>query len=321
MLRREASAWLARLQSGNDAEVERRFRVWYEARPAHANAFERVRRSYESAGLLRHSELARDRSWEERAPRASTQPRWAFAGAAALAVLVPATILITNGGVGPIGTRNSLMLATAIGEIRQVTLEDGSRLTLDSATAVEVALGRSERRAVVQKGRARFEVARDTRPFIIEAGAATVRSGPAVLDVEALGEHSRIEVHSGSATASLRSNTQEAAAVRVDAGQGFSSDREPGTYALTRGRSAWTKGMLQFDGTPLDDAVAAANRYSERRIIVQGDLHQLRVTGAFRAGDTIGLAKALAAAFNLSLIQAADGKLILSSAAQKKSGG
>lgn len=321
MLRREASAWLARRQSGSDADVERRFRGWFEASPEHADAFERVNRSYESAGLLRHSELARDRPLEERAPRASTQPRWAFAGAVALAVLVPAAILVTNGGIIPIGTRNTVLLASAVGEIRQVTLEDGSKVTLDTSTAVEVALGRAERRAIVQKGRARFEVAPDPRPFIIEAGAATVTNGPAVLDVEALGEHARIEVHSGSATASRDSSPPEAAAVRVDAGQGFLSDREPGTYALTNDRSAWTKGMLQFDGTPLGEAVAAANRYSERRIIVRGDLHQLRVTGAFRAGDTIGLAKALAAAFNLSLIQAADGKLILSSAAQKKNGG
>ena len=320
MLRREASAWLARRQTGSDADVERRFRRWYEASPEHADAFERVSRSYESAGLLRHSKLARDRPLEERAPRASTQPRWAFAVAVALAVLVPAAIL-TNGGIIPIGTRNTVLLASAVGEIRQVTLEDGSKVTLDTSTAVEVALGRSERRAIVQKGRARFEVAPDPRPFIIEAGTATVKSGPAVLDVEALGEHARIEVHSGRATASRDSSPQEAAAVRVDAGQGFLSDREPGTYALTNDRSAWTKGMLQFDATPLGEAVAAANRYSERRIIVRGDLHQLRVTGAFRAGDTIGLAKALAAAFNLSLIQAADGNLILSSAAQKKNGG
>lgn len=319
MLRREASAWLARLHGGSDVEVERRFRRWYEASPAHAAAFERVRRSYESAGLLRHSELARERQLEERTPRISTQPRWAFAGAVAVALLIPAAILVTNGGVAPFGTRNTVLLASAVGEIRHITLEDGSKVTLDTSTAVEVELGRTERRAVVQKGRARFRVAPDPRPFVIEAGAATVSSDQAVLDVESLGKHARIEVHSGSATAS--SGPREAATVRVDAGQGFSSDREPGTYLLNGDRSAWTSGMLQFDATPLGEAVAAANRYSERLIIIRGNLHQLRVTGAFRAGDTAGLAKALAAAFNLSLAQTADGKLILSSTAQKKNGG
>jgi transmembrane sensor len=83
--------------------------------------------------------------------------------------------------------------------------------------------------------------------------------------------------------------------------------------------------MLQFDGTPLAEAVALANRYSERQIILAGNLNALRVTGAFRAGDTAGLAKALAAALSLSLQQRADGNLILSrrasSTLQKNKGG
>jgi transmembrane sensor len=89
--------------------------------------------------------------------------------------------------------------------------------------------------------------------------------------------------------------------------------------------SDWTRGMLQFDGTPLSEAVALANRYSDRHILLVGGLGALRVTGAFRAGDTAGLAKALAAAFGLSLQQNADGNLLLSRTtspqAQNKTGG
>jgi transmembrane sensor len=70
--------------------------------------------------------------------------------------------------------------------------------------------------------------------------------------------------------------------------------------------------MLQFDGIPIEAAVAVANRYSNRKIIISDDVAQLRVTGAFRAGDTPGLAKALAAAFHLSLSVNSAGDLILS---------
>jgi ferric-dicitrate binding protein FerR (iron transport regulator) len=83
--------------------------------------------------------------------------------------------------------------------------------------------------------------------------------------------------------------------------------------------------MLQFDGTPLPQAVRLANRYSERQIVLLGDLRGLRVTGAFRAGDTIGLSKALAAAFDLSLRQTPNGDLVLSAGGpsdpRKKKGG
>lgn len=317
MVRREASNWLARLEGSPNAAVERSFRRWYDADSAHAAAFERVRRSYESAGLLRHSEVARDRSLSPERPQSSSpRPRLALAAAIAVAMLVPGAILVNRGGFAPVGTRNTVLLVSAIGEIRQVALEDGSKVTLDTASKVEVEMGRSERRAVVREGRARFEIAPDPRPFIVEASAARMESGPAVMDVERVGDGARVEVLSGSAVASLTS-AGEQAAVRIVAGQGFSTDPQPGAYPLTGDRSGWTKGMLQFDGTPLAEAVALANRYSAQKIVLASVTDQLRVTGAFKAGDPAGLAKSLAQAFDLKLERARTGDLILS----KKNGG
>jgi transmembrane sensor len=78
--------------------------------------------------------------------------------------------------------------------------------------------------------------------------------------------------------------------------------------------------MLEFEATPLAEAVATANRYSERHILLSGGLGALRVTGAFRAGDTPGLARALAAAFGLSIQQRAGGDLLLSRRASAGAG-
>lgn len=325
MLRREAATWLARLEGGGSPEVQQRFRRWYEAHPAHAEAFDRVRHNYESAGLLRRSELARHRSLSPERPRVSSpQQRWAVAAAIAVALLVPGAILVTQGGLSPGGTRNAVLLASAVGEIRQVSLEDGSKVTLDTATKVEVELGRSERRAVVREGRARFEIALDPRPFIVEAAPARVTTGPAVLDVERFGDDARVEVLSGSATATLNSDGKQGSSVNIGAGQGFSSGQEPGTYVLTSDRSAWTRGMLQFDGTPLADAVARANRYSQQKIVLRPGIEQLRVTGAFKAGDAAGLAKSFAQAFELKLERTPTGNFVLSlqpGLAPKKNGG
>ena len=326
MLRREASVWLARLEGGGSPEVQQGFRKWCEAHPAHAEAFERVRRSYESAGLLRHSELARDRSLSAETPRVfSPRPRWALAAAIAVVLLVPGAILVTQGGFSPTETRNTLLLASAVGEIRHVALEDGSKVTLDTATRVEVELGRSERRAVVREGRARFEIAPDRRTFIVEAASARVTSGPAVLDVERVGDQARVEVLSGTATASLDSTGQQDSFVNIGAGQGFATGQQPATYVLTSDRSAWTRGMLQFDGTPLADAVAQTNRYSEHKILLASGTEHLRVTGAFKAGDSAALAKSLAQAFDLKLEPTRAGGFLLSprqvSTPRKKNGG
>ena len=311
MLRREAAAWLVRLQSGRDPDIERKFRRWLDGDPAHAAAFGRVRQSYDRAAVLRHSKrafatpaLARERPHE---------PRFAWAAAAALVLLVAGCLYLRGGSIlGPTGTE-AVMLTTNVGEIRQVRLADGTRLTLDTATSVEVEVevGRSLRRALIKTGRARFDLAPADAPFVIETGNTTVTAGSGVLDVEKLDGQSTVDVLAGNAdvrsAAGPRNN-----AVGLTAGEGAILVSGGPVRKHSLGVSDWTRGMLEFDGTPLAAAVALANRYSEQKIVLEAGLGELRVTGAFRAGDVTAFATALAEAFHLSVMRNEKGNLILS---------
>ncbi|MGE5562075.1 MAG: FecR family protein [Bacillota bacterium] len=323
MLRREAANWLARLQSGRDPDVERKFEQW-RADPRHAEAFERVHRSYEQAGLLRHSPIAAAGQLQPTPSEPEWKLRPALAAAAAVVLLIPISVLLVRGG-SPFGGTDAVMLMTRVGEIRQVTLADGSRVTLDTATRVDVDIGRSRRSAHVRSGRARFQVAASNIPFVIETATSKVTTQHGMVDVEQVGQTSRVDVLAGAAD--IRgSGAGQASSTALSAGQAVTVRPEGlGQKAALSTGPDWTRGMLQFDGTPLPDAVALANRYSERHIILAGDLPALKVTGAFRAGDTVGLAKALAAAFDLSFQRSADGNLLLSrnasSTQEKKKGG
>jgi transmembrane sensor len=313
MLRREAATWLARLQSGGDPDVERKFRRWHDADPRNAAAFERIGRTYDQAAVLRHSAAVAGQSNELARHTPVRTPRYAFAAAAALAALVPAGILILSRGPSMFGGTEVLMLATQVGEIRSVKLSDGSKLTLDTATKVEVELSRSARKARLKSGRVRFEVAEGARPFVVEAGSTIVEIGKSVVDIDQAEPQIRVAVIAG--TVDVRQPAQHGAdGLRIAAGQAVTETRTGLVQqADLPAAPDWTHGMLQFDGTPISAAVALANRYSDQHIVVDSGLSQLRVTGAFRAGDTQGLAKALSAAFDLSLRHSADGNLILSS--------
>ena len=298
MLRREAASWLARLQSGREPEVEHKLRKWCEADPAHAAAFDRVKRSYEQAGLLRQSASA-NRASEARIARPARAPRYALAAAAALAAVVPVAILV-SGRAPFVSDTHAVMLVTGVGEIRRVALEDGSEVTLDTSTSLKVEIGRSLRRAQLQKGRARFRIAPGSTPFIVEAGGTTITSAVSAFDVELAGPGSRVELLAG--TADVLGPGEPRPSLAVHAGETVaalpSGIRTPRDIQPS---GDWTRGMLEFDGTPLEAAVELANRYSDRQIVLAPDLAALRVTGAFRAGDTQGLARALARAFDLSL--------------------
>jgi transmembrane sensor len=74
--------------------------------------------------------------------------------------------------------------------------------------------------------------------------------------------------------------------------------------------------MLSFEAGRLDEAIAEANRYSTAKIrFTDPAIGGLRVTGAYRAGDTHGLARSLASSFDLQMTSDARGDIILAPAA------
>jgi transmembrane sensor len=326
MLRQEAATWLVRLQGAHGPEFEESFRRWYEADPAHAAAFDRISRSYADAGLLRQSEFGRQRSLEAPDATAHRQPRYALAAALAVVLLVPAGVLLVSENLTPFRQTHAILLVTSVGEIRQVKLDDGSKLTLDTDSEVKIELTRSERRAVLRQGRIRLEVAADPRPFLVESDQSEVSTRQGVLDIELSDGRSRIEVLAGTAAVSPRSVDRRSANIPVRQGEAIVTrgSGTPEKYRLSAASPDWTNGMLQFDATPLTEAAARANRYSDRKILVADELRKLRVTGAYRAGDISGLARSLAAAFGLKVERTSSGDFRLAPqdtpAAKRKKG-
>jgi transmembrane sensor len=311
MQRRQAARWLARLQSGRDPTSEAKFKRWCEAHPENAAAFERVRRSYNQAALLRHSRSLAPGQRERATPASRSRLRPALTAAAALVVLVPVAIMVARGNIWSPADTEAVMLTTRVGEIRQVALVDGSRVTLDTATGVEVEIHRARRNAQVRYGRARFQIVRGSEPFLVEIANTRVATREGTVDVEQVGEESHVQVLAGTADV-RRVDERQVSSRTVAAGERVTVTADGTERTALATPSDWINGMLQFDRTPVAQAVALANRYSPRHIILAGDVSPLRVTGAFRAGDPDGFAKALAQAFGLSLRRSAEGDLVLS---------
>ena len=311
MLRREAGNWLARLQSGRDPDVDRKFHQWYGADPRNAATFDRVKSSYERAGLLRHSPMAGPAQPGAAIRKSGWKPLPALAAAAAAILLVSAGIVFFRDGGFLSGGTETLMLMTSVGEIKQINLADGSRVTLDTATKVEVEIGASHRSARLRYGRARFRIARGREPFVVQTAKTTVTASEGIIDVEQGDRQDKVQVLAGAAR--VRGLDQKASTVALASGDTVAMNSGgTGQKGVAAPEPDWTRGMLQFEAAPLGDAVAAANRYSKQHIIIDQDLRGLRVSGAFHAGDTNGLATALAAAFHLALRPAPDGNLNLS---------
>ena len=299
------------------------FERWYRSSPAHAEAFDEATAGFEEAGILRQGELGRARSLPERQTR--TVPlRYAFGAVAAAAVL--ALIFLVSAYLpSPVPGEETVQRYATAGETREVHLPDGSRMMLAEETIAVAAFTRGERRIALERGRGRFSVAHETRPFRVAAGQAEVLARGTVFEVSLAAGRTRVSLIQGSVDVSYpaaasedtrrlmrRLQPGEQIVVGGRARTALASPPQRQTEHASSHRSQPKSTMLQFDNTPLAQAVAEANRHSRSPIrLADPSIGELRISGAFRAGDGVGLAESLAAAFDLRLEQGPDGALVL----------
>lgn len=159
--RAEAAAWLARLHGPNRTlEVEAGFRHWMADDPERAAAFEFLTDTWEKSARLRRRPIERVASWGLVGVRLSFSR-------AALATMAVATVAV----ISTVFYLRNDAVATAVGEQRTLTLEDGSRVYLNTATRAVMHYDEKVRRVELERGEALFEVAKHPAwPFIVTAG-------------------------------------------------------------------------------------------------------------------------------------------------------
>jgi len=173
-------------------------------------------------------------------------------------------------------------LATQRGRQLQRGLPDGSELTLDALSRVEVDYTAERRLVRLLDGAAFFKVQRDeSRPFIVEARG---------VQVSVLGTRFGVEIDAGQGVLVQ----VESGRVRVDAG-GQTDELTAGqSLRAFEGRlrredierpAAWRHGELQFHDMPLADALARVQRYSATRLSATPAAARLRISGELRVAD------------------------------------
>ncbi|MEV5023010.1 FecR domain-containing protein [Sphingobium sp. LMA1-1-1.1] len=314
-IRDAAGDWLARRREPARPDVERAFAVWMDADPRHRIAYQQAERDWQHSRLLADRDVGRTRKLV-RAPflmRHSTH-----VAAASLGVVV----LLGIGGVGLLRYGSPLELVspaqaatyeTALGEIRTISLADGSQLTLDTATRVRVTLSASERKVSLERGRARFRVAPDgKRPFTVTVPGGNVVSRSRLFDVSVERGSPVVAVIEGRVDLTSTSDAASHPARTLAAGQTADLGNADAPRPTSPAETQWVSGMLALDGGPLGEAVAAINRYNRIQIrLAEPELARLSVTGAFQVRNPDAFARAVAATFGLGIDRTDPGVILL----------
>lgn len=320
---RSAAEWFA-VMRGPAAGTEREaFDAW-RAVPSNAAAYARLEATWAESRFLANGAVAKARNLS-RARRSMPSLALLAAGIAAL-MLIPAVLLVrqTIWLDDAAISRSAPVQFAAQAAVGSFRLSDGSRLTLDRGAAVLDLSSASERRFLLLRGRARFEVAHHaTRRFVVDAGGGRVIAHGTIFDVTIEGNNVHVILVRGSVEVRSRGGKRGAgpAARFLSPGhQLFVIHREIGSPSLAEpGLLSWPDAMISFDAMPLGQAISAFNRASGGRIrLADAAAAGRRVSGAFRRDDPRGFADSVAASFGLRVQIAADGNLVLHASAPER---
>lgn len=294
-IRAEAAAWLARLQSNaRTEETDRAFRIWLE-KDAHRAAFEQANEIWDILPGAAHFAAA---AGEEGQPERSRRRAGLFA-AAAFASVAAGVVM-----VGPFRADPLPMYETGVGQQQSIALEDGTRIALNTDSAVTIDYTSHSREVRLDRGEAMFEVSKDAkRPFIVTSEDKQVRALGTRFVVRESGQRVAVTLVEGSVEVSRLQHEKPVPVARLRPGEritlvgkaGAVVDR-PAIDVVT----AWRKGEVMFDDVMLLDAANEFNRYtSNASVSVDPDIAALRISGTFSTRDPADFAATIAALYDL----------------------
>ncbi|WP_374386342.1 FecR domain-containing protein [Brevundimonas sp.] len=316
--RKETADWFARLNQRKVTTADvKAFSAWRRD-PENAQAFDRMQAMWDATRTLADQPEMAALSQDARTRSATRKGRKRLLGVLSPVGAVGAIVVALSAGWWLWSSQQPAAYLTDIGERRVVQLEDGSRVTLDTGSKIDVRLTDGRRLVSLVDGQARFDVAGDpARPFIVRAGDTEVTALGTSFDVRRFGSGARVVLVEGRVDVRTSARPERQWSLRPGQ-QLVTSAREPeiATTDLPAATS-WTTGRLTFHETPIGVAVAEVNRYTRHPIELRaGDISTIRVSGVFDAGDVDGFVAALRDLYALDAERADDGRIILSGASK-----
>jgi len=277
-----AIAWKLSLDEGSGTPDERNaFMRWHAASEEHARAWRQLgsldQRVSAAAGPARQALLQ---------SRAGLRRRIGKVGSGLAGMLLLGSLLAW---VGAPSLSPNYWLAdqrTATGELRTLRLEDGTLLSLNTHTAVDIDYEGEQRVIVLHQGEISVETGhQDPRPLLVRTDDGRLRPLGTRFLVRREAQGTRLEVLQAS-VAAMPLNSGDEQVLRE--GQQVLMDAnglgQVGTVAV--GADAWTRGMLVVDNVRLADLLAALGHYRSGHLGVADEVADLRVTGSFPLTDT-----------------------------------
>lgn len=321
-----AAEWVLRFSEGSlTDETMEQWKVWMEAHPDHRRVYEKMSTLWGMADEL--DAIAVDQvadtdtqqepvaehgpSWVETLRGWFTGPRVAMVSSVVIAASV--ALVFVPFDKAPIEASRLEMVAgmsTLKGENRLVELPDGSELELGADSELRFAFSDAERRIILKRGEALFNVASDpNRPFIVDVGTGEYQALGTTYNVRLGSQGSTLTVLEGMVQASVSAPDADYNGFtppRLIAGESLSISTDGHMGEVTKvdlnAVASWREGLFSYVGVPLKEVFSDLNRYSEKRLELDAEAGELRYTGTIHKDRIEGAISALSDVFPVRVI-------------------
>ncbi|WP_105509251.1 FecR family protein [Paraburkholderia sp. BL21I4N1] len=285
-----AVEWWMELQSGEDTRSRQlELARWRAEHPDHERAWQHLS---DVSGRFRSLADATDDAHGAAAARAALTRAGSSrrrAGAKALAIL-----LFTGSASWLAGEQLpwrawNADARTASGERRTLTLTDGTRVTLNTDSAIDIRFTSAERRVRLVQGEIMVATGHpngENRPFTVETAQGTLQPLGTRFAVRQLGATSRLDVFEGAVRIAPFDAQALAPVLRAGQRARFTCTDVSAPEPLDDNAAAWTEGLLVASGMRLDDFVGELARYRSGHLGCDPDVAGLRLSGTFPLADT-----------------------------------
>ncbi|MBA2934002.1 FecR domain-containing protein [Sphingomonas sp. CGMCC 1.13654] len=200
---------------------------------------------------------------------------------------------------------------TGIGQQADVTLPDGSTVTLDTASRLEVRYDGDMRRVLLD-GQGWFRLKPSEKPFLVSAGGHSFTADRGSFDIRTDPGQVRAFAMDGSLSLAGGDSSVALTSGKLLAARGndvtIQKLDDPASF------TGWRSGLLQFDDVPVAQAASELNRYRRRPIrIADSRVASLHVSGAFRTTETPAFVDALTSGFPVRVKQDSSEGVVIAS--------
>lgn len=313
-----AGIWFMHLSEPDCDESDRiAFEKWRAENYSHAEAYSRIERSLAFADQHSSNPLLAelmDEVLKETEPMISRWivNRWVMSSAAiACTVMIAFISLIYY----PQNLDGVVVHDTVVGERSTIVLSDGSTVTLNTDSQIEVDFSEDQRAIKLVRGQAMFEVAKNKElPFVVEAGNQRITALGTAFDVRLDNDVEAVKiilvegrVAVDEFLASARNSLQEVVSTkRIELNVGerlIASANMPRSVEQVNLEdvTSWQSGKITFREELLKQTVREMNRYSSEKIRLADDprVKNLRISGIFKTGRIDSFVYVLESSYSL----------------------